>query len=266
MVFIYILELENNKYYVGKTTNPDIRINNHFVGDGSQWTKKYKPIKVLEIINDCDNFDEDKYTLKTMEKYGINNVRGGSFCKIILSDENITTLKQIMNSVSDKCYICGNKDHFANNCNVKNTKIATINLDEKCDCITSRFSSHRRSKCLLNNIITYFDDEDVNINKLIVNKNDNKCFRCGREGHYSDNCYAKTTISGEKIEEELVEVEVFYCSYCNKEFDTLKGATCHENLYCKKKKNDNKCFRCGREGHYSDNCYASKHVNGKYLN
>lgn len=56
---------------------------------------------------------------------------------------------------------------------------------------------------------------------------------------------------------------------------------CHENLYCKYKNNKsvksnknitnkknvkNVCNRCGRDEHYSNNCYASKHINGKYLN
>ncbi len=30
MVYIYILELETNKYYIGKSNTPDIRIENHF--------------------------------------------------------------------------------------------------------------------------------------------------------------------------------------------------------------------------------------------
>jgi hypothetical protein len=33
------------------------------------------------------------------------------------------------------------------------------------------------------------------------------------------------------------EIEVFCCSYCDKEFDTLKGVTYYENLYCKYKNN-----------------------------
>ena len=67
MVYIYILQLINNKYYVGKTIDPNFRLDQHFNSDGSIWTRKYKPIKVVEIIPNCDNFDEDKYTLKTME-------------------------------------------------------------------------------------------------------------------------------------------------------------------------------------------------------
>ncbi len=149
-MFIYILKLEEGKYYVGKTTNPDYRIQSHFHSNGSYWTQKYKPLSVLEIIPNCDDYDEDKYTIKCMEKYGINNVRGGSFCQIKLSDTNKQTLKQMITGVTDKCYLCGKDDHFAKECKY---------LNEKCDCPTSYFSSHRRRKCLLNNTISIFEDE-----------------------------------------------------------------------------------------------------------
>ena len=76
MVYIYILKLQENKYYVGKTNNPSFRIENHLNGDGSSWTTIYKPLKLVEMIPNCDDYDEDKYTQKYMDKYGIDNVRG----------------------------------------------------------------------------------------------------------------------------------------------------------------------------------------------
>ena len=69
MVFIYILQLESGKYYIGKTTNPSFRLEQHFNSNGSSWTKKYKPTIVIELIPNCDDYDEDKYTIKYMEQY-----------------------------------------------------------------------------------------------------------------------------------------------------------------------------------------------------
>lgn len=107
MVFIYILLLETKKYYIGKTNNPHIRLDSHFNSNGSEWTKIYKPIKVYELISDCDSYDEDKYTLKYMEKMGINNVRGGSFCQVELSEEQLKLIKNMIKGATDKCFKCG---------------------------------------------------------------------------------------------------------------------------------------------------------------
>jgi hypothetical protein len=110
MVFIYILELENNKYYVGKTTNPDFRLEQHFNNSGYQWTKKYKPIKILELKSNCDDYDEDKYTKMYMDKFGINNVRGGSYVQIKLDKVTIENLEKMNRGTTDKCFLCGEKD------------------------------------------------------------------------------------------------------------------------------------------------------------
>lgn len=112
---IYILKLENNKYYVGKTKNINKRILDHFQNNGSEWTKKYKPIEIINTYKG-DNFDEEKHTLLTMDKYGIDNVRGGSYCKIELSKQEKQKAMQIINSITDKCYKCGIKGHYAKEC------------------------------------------------------------------------------------------------------------------------------------------------------
>ena len=119
MVYIYILKQEQEKYYIGKTNNPNLRLKQHFNTEGSKWTEKYKPIKIDQIIDNCDDFDEDKYTLIYMKNYGIENVRGGSFCELILSDSDIETIKKMIKGSTNKCYLCGKDDHFMNNCTKK---------------------------------------------------------------------------------------------------------------------------------------------------
>src|SRR3990167_2904594 len=118
MVSIYVLELKNGKFYVGKTKDPKFRIESHFNKNGSEWTKLYDPIGILEIVDDCDDYDEDKYTLRYMAKYGINNVRGGSFCRIKLESEDIRSIQKMIRGSSDRCFLCGEKGHFAKECYV----------------------------------------------------------------------------------------------------------------------------------------------------
>jgi len=80
--FIYILYLEYDKIYIGKTTNFVRRMKDHWTKRGAQVTKKFKPIKgfILTICNGYFADDlEQKYTKKYIRKYGYENVRGGYY-------------------------------------------------------------------------------------------------------------------------------------------------------------------------------------------
>ncbi len=115
MVYVYVLKLTHDKYYVGKTENPKMRLENHFNGHGCDWTKLYRPIKMYKLIPDCDKDDENKWTIIMMREYGIDNVRGGAFCQKKLSNSTKEAIKKLIDSSDDSCYKCGGK-HFSKFC------------------------------------------------------------------------------------------------------------------------------------------------------
>lgn len=83
--WLYILLLENEKYYVGITSKtPEIRMQEHLDGVRvAYWTAKHKPLKIfieedLGYVskNHAEKY-ENKVTRDLMKQYGINKVRGG---------------------------------------------------------------------------------------------------------------------------------------------------------------------------------------------
>ncbi len=61
-------------------------------------------------------FDEDLYVKKYMLKYGINNVRGGSYSRTILSKHEIKILARELCTASNTCYACKKSGHSAKDC------------------------------------------------------------------------------------------------------------------------------------------------------
>ena len=202
-----------------------------------------------------NDHEEQRITQEYMNKYGIDNVRGGPWCKVILSDEEKLFIKKLLHGENDKCYQCGSTEHFAKDC--KNIK--------------------KKSK----------PTQDLRFNKKKPKPTKNTCERCGRFGHSEKNCFAKTDVNGKKIidGEEILSWE---CKFCGKEFDTEKGCMFHENVHCTKRRGKNSyrnikkqsrmlqdelydssddiiCYRCGRPGHKSNECYAQKHKKGYWL-
>ena len=107
--FIYVLECESGKYYVGKTDDLFRRLFEHWNGEGAEWTKLHKPIKVERVIETTSNFDEDRYTKEYMAKKGIYHVRGAAYTKIQLDVLQIDLLVTELHSGTDCCLKCGAK-------------------------------------------------------------------------------------------------------------------------------------------------------------
>ena len=185
---IYILRLQGGKFYVGKSGNVMLRYQQHLNGIGSAWTKKYKPISLVRTIEKASPFDEDKYTKEYMAKYGIENVRGGSYTAVDLSEEQEDTLRNELRSASDCCLKCGKPGHFANQCKKKTSFAGTCGCGKKF-LVFEEFLSHQKM-CLPRNRYEESEEDSDESKDIVI------CYRCGREGHYASRCYASRHIRG----------------------------------------------------------------------
>ena len=231
MNILYVLQLADNKWYVGKTTDAATRFKQHVSGTGSAWTKLYRPIKMVESRPLKNAYDETNTTKDLMKKYGIDNVRGGAYVQPVLSEDVEKVLKQELRGDSDNCFKCGLKGHFANKCPATPfVPDSVVNLPmSKPELIESTAESH-------------------------------ECSYCDR---------TFTTKYGCSVHERSCKQEVVWqCSHCPNEFPTKQAAGKHEKTcggqmdFGPSPKTSGQCFRCGRKGHWSPDCYASRHVKG----
>lgn len=88
--FVYVLMLQHGKMYVGSTDNIYIRLADHFKCSprSAVWVREYgPPVRVIEIIRNCQLEDEEYKFAEMADKFGYENVRGGGWCKLFLRRE-----------------------------------------------------------------------------------------------------------------------------------------------------------------------------------
>ena len=112
MYSVYILELVQNKFFVKRSM---IQSNKILLSIQSPWTRLYRPIGILGEIPSLDMWDEEKNTLVMMDRYGVDNVRGGSYVKVNLSAGEIEKALQTIRAYKNRCKLCEG-DHFIKYC------------------------------------------------------------------------------------------------------------------------------------------------------
>lgn len=157
MIYIYILELCNNKYYIGKLYNIyDLEDTILMLDETVEWLYFNKIIKIISIECFEEDFDEKFFIYEFIQYYGINNVRGDSFNRMRLTLDNAYNIFTNIKIEYNKCYLCGSNKHNGHQCKLKNKY-----------------------------------DYDLIVNIIMSNI---VCFNCNMKGHYKEDCRQKNII------------------------------------------------------------------------
>lgn len=211
---IYVLRLEGDHYYVGKSEDIEKRYVQHVNGSGSAWTRRWSPISIIKTYSNVSPFEEDKVTKELMARYGIDKVRGGSYTGMELDREQMRSLEREIRGATDLCIRCGKVGHFVQRCPAEEIVEEEEDDDDEeesedqdddddseeedeivewlceyCDRgFTTQFGAmvHERS-C---------QERGSSKHASQATSSKSVCFRCGRHGHYSPDCYASRHLNG----------------------------------------------------------------------
>ena len=195
-IFIYVLLLEDNKYYVGRKYDEvtlDKRLFEYACSSNLEWLQKYKPIEIHQVTNVADIYDENKTVLRYMNTYGIHNVRGGSFTSLSLKDYEIVVIRSMLPDIEDTFYENINENKLENN----NNKNEQNNFVPICKQIESV--------------------ENINFKDFFVMVEDNSLFvHIGKLGYIYDIYNVK------QIEYIIDEMDKIYLEKFKKRYDFIK--------------------------------------------
>lgn len=184
--FLYVLELKDGYYYVGKSGNVDERFEKHVQGDGGCFTRIHMPIKIVEE-KEYDMFDEDKYVKKYMMMYGIDKVRGGIYVQLQLSEEVKNRLKKEFWHEKNLCMRCGRSDHWIMQCDEVNDIDGIVIVDDK---IINEKMDVKNNLIVDKRIRVVQDSGNNNLNeKNVIDKPYQYCLNLVKS--YNDNVYEK---------------------------------------------------------------------------
>lgn len=97
MPHMYILECDNGKFYTGSTRNLERRLAQHFRGEGANFTRKHKPVRLV-YAEAFARVQDAFYREKQIQRWSHTK-------KKALIDQNFSTLHILAE--------CQNQTHYA---------------------------------------------------------------------------------------------------------------------------------------------------------
>jgi cellular nucleic acid-binding protein len=265
-VCVYILKLKNNKYYIGKSENVLHRIDDHKRSKGCKWTSLHKYLSVEKIIPNCDSYDEDKYTKLYMSEYGIDNVRGGSYTQIELTDQ---VKEQLLKELS----VINNRYHFykitvpladrINDFNDHNLYVVKLK-DNQYYIGLDNSELNTSQQILVNDLVSVYEPESIEkiipkcnqfdvdkYTKMYMSKYGIENVRGGAYLHLN---MLDSTIKF--VQHEISSVNDL-CYKCNSARHFAQKCRSKKTTQLKKIDLKNrKCNYCRKYGHWANNCYT----------
>lgn len=175
--YVYLLELQNKKYYVGRTNNVERRLNEHRTRSDVEWVRAHGFVRLVCAHPITSRLEEDLEVKKAMLEFGVDNVRGGTYSASVLPLQVKALLQNELVHAEDKCFACGSQDHYVAQCGSGKPKVAAKPKANINTCVRCQRNNHTLEKC---NAFTKLDGTKLCAG---VTKEGNKC-RLTPAGNY----------------------------------------------------------------------------------
>lgn len=104
---VFLVRLENNRFYVGASVDPQKAYLTLCEGLGGAWTTLHRPLELMEMYPGVPVTEVDTIVRKQMDVRGIENVRGGSWEAVTLTDADLDAIRHHSSAITppDSCLI-----------------------------------------------------------------------------------------------------------------------------------------------------------------